>query len=54
MPGRLYRGQVLEELVVVGKGDERLRGAEIDVEHKELGVLTRDQEQAAIVRVEVG
>ena len=33
MPRRLYRGQVLEELVVVGKGDERLRGAEIDVEH---------------------
>ena len=35
---------MLEELVVVGEGGEGLCGAEVGVEHHELGVLTCDQE----------
>lgn len=45
---------MLEELVVMVEGGKGKCRAEVDVEHKELGVLAGDQEQAAIVRVEIG
>ena len=40
--------------MVVGEGGKGLSGAEVGVEDKELGVLTRNQEQAAIARIKVG